>query len=326
MDAEPILEVENLNKWFETPSSLVQRLRRKAPERVYAVSDVSLQVREREILGLVGESGCGKTTLGRTLVRLYEPSAGHMRFRGEDVGALRGAALRRFRHRTQMIFQDPFSSLNPRMTVREAIGEAIRFHGLRQGRQVEERIDELMVRVGLTPADASRYPRAFSGGQRQRIGFARALAVEPEFVIADEPVSALDVSIQASILNLLQDLQQDFGLSMIFVAHDLGVVRYLCDRVAVMYLGRIVESGPKQQVFATPAHPYTAALLSAIPKLNPLERRPSSVLQGEPPSPFERHLGCPFAGRCPEVQPRCRETLPELKAVGTDHQVACHLR
>jgi oligopeptide/dipeptide ABC transporter ATP-binding protein len=326
MITEPVLAVENLSKWFETPPTLLERLRRKAPERLYAVNDVSFQVREREILGLVGESGCGKTTLGRTLARLYEPSAGTMRFHGADLATLRGDALRQFRRRTQMIFQDPFSSLNPRMTVRSALREAIQFHGLRRGREVDSRIDELMLRVGLSPADAQRYPRAFSGGQRQRIGFARALAVEPEFVIADEPVSALDVSIQASILNLLQDLQQDFGLSMIFVAHDLGVVRYLCDRVAVMYLGRIVESAPSRQLFAMPAHPYTAALLSAIPKLSPRQRQRVSALQGEPPSPFERHAGCPFASRCPEAEAICRESRPELKAVGADHLVACHLR
>jgi oligopeptide/dipeptide ABC transporter ATP-binding protein len=326
METKPVLEVEQLSKWFETPPTLLQRLRRKPSERLYAVSDVSFQVREREILGLVGESGCGKTTLGRTLARLYEPSVGSMRFRGADVATLSGAALRDFRRRMQMIFQDPFSSLNPRMTVRSALGEAIQFHGRRQGRAVDARIDELMLRVGLSPADAQRYPRAFSGGQRQRIGFARALAVEPDFVIADEPVSALDVSIQASILNLLQDLQQDFGLSMIFIAHDLGVIRYLCDRVAVMYLGRIVECAPSRQLFAMPAHPYTAALLSAIPKLNPRERQRVSALQGEPPSPFERPLGCPFAGRCPEAQAVCRESRPELKAIGADHVVACHLR
>lgn len=326
MEAEALLAVEGLSKWFESPPTLLQRLRGKGRERLHAVQDVTLQVRPKEILGLVGESGCGKTTLGRTLLRLYEPSAGAIRFHGQEITALKGAAMRQFRRRAQMIFQDPFSSLNPRLTVRAALQEAIRFHGLRKGREVDERVDDLMVRVGLTPDDAQRYPRAFSGGQRQRIGFARALAVEPEFVIADEPVSALDVSIQASILNLLQDLQRDFGLSMIFVAHDLGVVRYLCDRVAVMYLGRIVESGPARALFAMPSHPYTRALLSAIPKLNPRERVQANAIQGEPPSPFEQHRGCPFAGRCPEATAICREQPPVLRPVGTDYMVSCHRR
>ncbi|MFW6051258.1 MAG: ABC transporter ATP-binding protein [Myxococcota bacterium] len=299
--------------------------RRKA-DVVRAVDGVSLEVREGETVGLVGESGCGKSTLGRVALRLLDPTAGRVRFEGTDLTRMGARALRPFRRRMQIIFQDPYSALNPRMTVRATLREPMRVHGLARGRSEEEqRIAALLDRVGLRPEHMDRYPHEFSGGQRQRIGIARALAVEPRFIVCDEPISALDVSIQAQIVNLLGDLQQELGLSYLFIAHDLKVVEHVSHRVAVMYLGQIVELATAEALYREPKHPYTRALLSAVPVPDPERKRARILLEGDVPSPMHPPSGCRFHPRCPMAEKgTCDVKAPELREVRPGHRAACH--
>jgi oligopeptide transport system ATP-binding protein len=320
--SEPILEVDGLVKHFDAGRGLV----------VHAVEDVALQIRPGEVVGLVGESGSGKSTVGNCILRLLEPTAGTIRLKGTDVTHLSRRALRPLRREMHMVFQDPYSSLNPRMTNGAIVGEPLRLHGLAEGRtDLESRVAQLFDQVGLNPDLRHRYPHELSGGQRQRVGLARALSVRPSLLIADEPVSALDVSVQASILNLLSDLQDELGFACLFITHDLSIVEYFCDRVAVMYLGRIVETGTVEQIFSRPQHPYTQALLSAALVPDPQVQRSRSriVLEGDLPSPIDVPSGCPFRARCPlahESLPRSEEERPELRDVNGDgHLVACHL-
>ncbi len=321
-----LVEVENLRVWFPIRSGLV--LDRHVGD-VRAVDDVTFEVRRGETLGLVGESGSGKTTVGRALLRLYKPTAGKIVFDGQDITALGERELRPLRRRMQMVFQDPFASLNPRHSVGRIVGEPLRVHGLASGRRsVAQRVRQLLQVVGLPADAAARYPHEFSGGQRQRIGLARALALNPDFVVADEPVSALDVSIQAQIVNLMEDLQHEFGLTYLFIAHDLAVVRHISTRIAVMYLGWIVEISPADELYDSPLHPYTISLLSAVPIPDPAverEREPI-LLPGDLPSPANPPPACRFHTRCPYIQPtRCRDEVPALRALeGSGHLVACH--
>jgi len=316
----PILEVRDLVKHFKATGFLA----RTTPP-VRAVDGVSFTVGRGETLGLVGESGCGKSTVGRTILRLQEATSGSVAFDGLDLLSLKRGDLRQVRRRLQIIFQDPYSSLNPRMTIGAAIAEGIEIHRLAARREMPDRVARLLEEVGLDPAYATRYPHEFSGGQRQRIGIARALAVEPEFIVCDEPVSALDVSVQAQVLNLLADLQARRGISYLFIAHDLAVVRQVAHRVAVMYLGRLVETGPTAEVLGRPSHPYTQALLSALPVPDPANQRLRIVLPGDPPSPSNPPPGCPFHPRCPHPakDARCRTERPLLRPLGRA-EVACH--
>jgi oligopeptide/dipeptide ABC transporter ATP-binding protein len=321
----PLLDVSDLAMRFARRHPLADRVAGRPQQIVHALNGVSFTVRRGETLGIVGESGCGKSTLARCLVRLHQPSAGKVSYAGTDVLKLEGAARRGYHRRVQMVFQDPYSSLNPRMTVRQTLSEAIKFHGLRQGPGIATRIAELLDLVRL-PSDAGeRYPHEFSGGQRQRIGIARALAVEPECLIADELVSALDVSVQAQIVNLLLELQERLHLTVLFIAHDLRLVRHISHRVAVMYLGKIVELGETEQLFNTPAHPYTAALLKAAPELDPSRRSTVDAVRGELPSPISIPSGCPFHPRCPYVFDRCRVEIPLLTPRSGAQFAACHL-
>ena len=320
--AQPLLEVRNLKKHFPINRGIFS----KTVGYVRAVDGVSLDIQKGETLGLVGESGCGKTTAGRSILRLIEATSGTVRFDGQDVLNLDKRALRALRRRMQIIFQDPYSSLNPRMTIGGMLGEALKIHKLTNGRNTGDRIAELLDTVGLRPDYARRYPHEFSGGQRQRIGIARALAVSPEFIVADEPVSALDVSIQAQIINLLQDLQVQFGLTYLFVAHDLSVVKHISTRVAVMYLGKIVEIADSGDLYANPRHPYTRALLSAVPVADPRVKNQRTILKGDVPSPANIPSGCPFHPRCPEREDACTRTLPDLLEIEANHSVACILR
>ena len=319
--AVPLLEVRNLTKHFPIRTGLLQR----TTGAVKAVDGVSFDVYPGETLALVGESGCGKTTTGRSILRLIEPTSGTVRFDGTDVLALRGETLRRLRRRMQIIFQDPYGSLNPRMTVGAAIKEGLIVHGLAEGSDADRRVSILLDEVGLRAEFASRYPHEFSGGQRQRIGIARALAVEPSFIVCDEPVSALDVSVQAQVVNLLRDLQRDRGLSYLFIAHDLAVVAHMADRVAVMYLGRIVELAPRRAIFSTPLMPYTQALLSAVPVPDPTAKRQRILLPGDPPSPSNPPSGCVFHPRCPNPlkDAECTRVVPPLEEKAPGHFVAC---
>ena len=319
-----LLQVEDLHVWFPVKSGFTPWKRREMLQ-VRAVNGVSLHMRQGEVLGIVGESGCGKSTLARTVVRLEKPVSGRIVIEGEDIAHLGAAALRRLRPRIQMIFQDPYASLNPRMTVFDAIAEPIRVHRRLASKGLAGEVYALMDKVGLAARFVRKYPHEFSGGQRQRIAIARALALNPVLLLADEPVSALDVSVQAQIINLLAALQRDTGLAMMFISHDLGVVRHLAQRIAVMYLGRIVETGPAEAVFEAPSHPYTQALLAAIPIADP-ERERARIrpqAQGEPPSPLHPPSGCPFHPRCPLARAACAQQTPGLMACGAEHAVAC---
>jgi oligopeptide transport system ATP-binding protein len=322
--SETLIEVKDLKMYFPVTKGIV--LRRKIGD-VKAVDGLTFSIRKGETLGLVGESGCGKSTTGRALIQLYKPTTGEVIFHGTDLTKLPPEQMRQMRRKVQMIFQDPYASLNPRMTVGDIIAEPIMVHNLRKGKEaVRERVQELLKLVGLNPYFINRYPHEFSGGQRQRIGIARALAVEPEFVVCDEPVSALDVSIQAQILNLLEDLQNQLGLTYLFIAHGLAAVKHISDRVAVMYLGKIVEIAAGAQLYHTPTHPYTQALLSAVPIPDPdLERtRARIILTGDVPSPLNPPSGCRFHTRCPIATEQCKQEEPELKDIGGGHMVSCH--
>ena len=317
-----LVQVRDLKMHFPITQGIV--IQRKVGA-IRAVDGVTFDILRGETLGLVGESGCGKSTTGRAILQLYRPTGGDVYFEGEDLTALKGERLRKMRRRMQMIFQDPYASLNPRMTVGDIIGEPLTVHNIAKGKERRERVQELLKVVGLNPYFVNRYPHEFSGGQRQRIGVARALAVQPDFIICDEPISALDVSIQAQIINLLEDLQTEFNLTYLFIAHDLSVVRHISDRIAVMYLGKIVELTSRKELYDDPLHPYTEALLSAVPIPDPVveEQRRRIILEGDVPSPANPPVGCNFNTRCPRVMDVCYETEPEFKDVGGGHWVAC---
>jgi len=319
--AVPVIEVEGLQKHFPIKKGLLHR----NAGYVYAVDGVSFAIARGETLGLVGESGCGKSTVARTVMRLIEPTAGSIKLNGHDITRLGKAAMRPHRRQMQIIFQDPFSSLNPRMSAGDIVGEPLQIHGIARGRDKEERVAALFEQVGLRAQQMKSYPHQFSGGQRQRICIARALALNPQLIVGDEPVSALDVSIQAQVINLMMDLQRQHNLSYLFIAHDLAVVEHISHRIAVMYLGKIVEYADKKTLFTQPKHPYTEALLSAVPVPNPKLRREKRLLQGDVPSPINPPSGCTFHTRCPYAQERCRQEVPVLKEIGAGHGVACHL-
>jgi peptide/nickel transport system ATP-binding protein len=316
---EPLLKIRNLRKYFPIRGGVFSRV----VANVKAVEDVSFDIQPGEVVGLVGESGSGKTTAGRAILRLIEPTAGEIIFGGVDIAKVPKAKMREYRKEMQIIFQDPFASLNPRMSVGDIIGEALTIHNLAKGKAKEDRVAQLLERVGLNAGHMRRYPHEFSGGQRQRIGIARALAVDPKFIVADEPVSALDVSIQAQVVNLLQDLKEDLGLTMLFIAHDLGVVEYISDKVIVMYLGRIMEIAPAKELYRNPKHPYTEALLSAVPIPDPTIKRERIILQGDIPSPINPPSGCVFRTRCPIAVDDCKHVVPPLEEVGPGHLKAC---
>ena len=319
----PLLQVDGVSVEFPVRRGLLRR----EVARLRAVNDVSVAVAAGEVLGIVGESGCGKTTLGRAMVGLHAPASGTLRVEGRDVAALSADERRRLTRDVQMVFQDPFASLNPRKRIRQILEVPFEVHGLARGDEREARIRELASLVGLLPEHLDRWPHELSGGQRQRVGIARALALQPKVVVLDEPLSALDMSIQSQVLNLLVDLQARLGLSYVFISHDLSIVEYLCDSVAVMYLGRIVESAPADALFAAPRHPYTQALLAAVPDPVPRRERATRRLEGDVPSLLEAPAGCAFHTRCPVAEPRCRESVPELRAIDTTglHRAACHL-
>ena len=320
--SEAILKVENLKKYFPIRGGIL--LRQVAA--IHAVDGVSFNVKKRETFGLVGESGCGKTTLARTIMRLIKPDAGTVRYMGRDILKLKGKEMRKIRLEMAMIFQDPYASLNPRMTVADIIGEPITIHGLAKGKEKDKRIIELLERVGLAPFHLYRYPHEFSGGQKQRIGIARALTGNPKLLFADEPVSSLDVSVRAQILNLLKDLQEELGFTYVYISHDLSTVRHMCDRVAVMYVGKLVELGSVKEVYGNPQHPYTEALMSAIPVPGRGTSKNRIILKGTVPTPIDPPPGCRFHPRCAYSEPKCAKENPKFIEVKKGHFVACHLR
>ena len=326
-DSRPLLlEVEHLCKWFPLKRTAGDVLQRKEKRYLKAVNDVSFQLFKGENLGLVGESGCGKSTLARTILRLYEPTSGTILLNGTDISHMKGDALRRLRPQMQMIFQDPYSSLNPRMSVYDTIAEMLRVHKVVPAEELPARVEQLLTMSGLTMDIAERFPGEFSGGQRQRIGIARALAIEPGFIVCDEPISALDVSIQAQVVNMLEDLPREFGLTYLFIAHDLSMVRHISNRIGVMYLGKLVEVGDSEEIYQNHLHPYTEALLSSVPLPDPelAHRSEPIMLQGDIPSPIDPPSGCRFRTRCPYATQLCAEQEPPLTEVGSNHAVACH--
>ena len=319
-----LLEVDHLCKWFPLKRTIADVAHHKERAYLKAVNDVSFHLYKGENLGLVGESGCGKSTLARTILRLYEPTSGTVKLNGQDISHMKGSQLRKLRPQMQMIFQDPYSSLNPRMSVYDTIAEMLKVHHMVPPEEIPARVEELLTMSGLTMDIAQRFPGEFSGGQRQRIGIARALSLKPAFIVADEPVSALDVSIQAQIINLLSQLQRELDLTVLFISHDLRVVRHITHRVMVMYLGSNVEVGPTEEIFKHPAHPYTQVLTKAAPKLDPLNRQRDYAIEGEPPSPINTPSGCKFHPRCPYCTDQCRTEVPELKEITPGHLCACH--
>ncbi len=321
LEKETLLKVEKLQKYFPIRKGIV--VQRHVGD-VKAVDGVSFDIRRGETLGMVGESGCGKSTIGRTILRLLEPTAGKVTFEGKVLNDLSGEEMRKMRSEMQMIFQDPYASLNPRMRVGDIIGEPILIHGISNRVEREKRVRKLLDVVGLSPYHGARYSHEFSGGQRQRIGIARALSVNPKLIVCDEPVSALDVSIQAQVINLLEDLQKEFNLTYLFIAHDLSVVKHISDRVVVMYLGKMVELSESKELYKNPLHPYTIALLSAIPVPDPTVKKDRIILKGDVPSPVNPPSGCHFHTRCPKVQEICKKQDPEFKDIGNGHYVACH--
>lgn len=321
-NAEDLLVVKNLKKYFPIKGGFLKR----TIGQVHAVEDVTFTIKKGETLGIVGESGCGKSTTGRTILKLLEKTSGEVYYKGRDIYAMPHAELRKLRTEMQIVFQDPYSSLNPRKTVAQIVGEALLQHKLVENKkQANERVSEVIEKCGLAPYHIRRYPHEFSGGQRQRIGIARALALNPEFIVCDEPVSALDVSIQSQVINLLTDLQQEMGLTYMFISHDLSVVKHISDRIGVMYLGSLVELAEKNEMYKNPLHPYSQALLSAIPIPDPTVKRNRIILKGDIPSPAKPPSGCTFHTRCPYVMDRCKSEIPILKEVDRGHFVACHL-
>ncbi|MGH0600575.1 ABC transporter ATP-binding protein [Bacillus mycoides] len=318
--SEPLLEVKNLKTYFPIKGGVFSR----TIGHVKAVDGVSFTIDKGEVFGLVGESGSGKTTIGKTILRLVQKTEGEVKFKGQDVHALSNEELRKHRPNMQLVFQDPFSSLNPRMRIGEALGEPMLAHGLATKENVREKVIEVLELCGLAPYHIDRYPHEFSGGQRQRIVIARAMVLDPEFIVADEPVAALDVSIQAQIINLFSELQEKKGLSYLFISHDLSVVEHLCTKIGIMYLGTIVETAPRDELFANPLHPYTKALLSAVPIPDPTVKRERIILEGDIPSPANPPSGCRFHTRCPVATDICKTNVPEFRNVGEDHFVACH--
>ena len=323
---EKILSIQGLKKYFPVQRTFIENLVKREAQYIRAVDDVTFDIDRGEVFGLAGESGSGKTTIGRLVLRLTEPTAGKILFNGTDLTSLQGEEFRRFRRKMQVIFQDPYASLNPRMKIGEAIGHPLEIHNIAKNREEKDKVLAMMERVGLSPASTlyDKYPHQLSGGQRQRVAIARALILQPEFVVADEPIAMVDVSMRAMILELMMELKKEFGLTYLFITHDLATAKYVCNRIAIMYLGKIVESGPLQEVFLNPRHPYTEALLSAVPIPDPKADRKKLIPKGEIPNPINPPAGCRFHPRCPHAQAICSQDEPQLQETEKDHYVACH--